>query len=401
VTELPSTRIQLPPFNPSPPVEAEGQTGRVLDRWPPRVWLLLGRKAGDNAQILALAEALGWPFASKRLVYRKTELLSNVLLGCTLAGIIRRQSSPLTPPWPDLVITAGRRNEPVARWIRQQGGGRVCLVHLGRPWARLAHFDLIVTTPQYQLPERPNVLHNLLPLQRVNADRLVEAAALWAPRLAHLSRPYIAVLVGGHSGPYTVDSDQAEYLGRTASALAGAAGGSLLVTTSARTPLPATAALTGAITAPAYCFKWTPDSADNPYFGYLALADAFIVTGDSISMLAEACATCKPVYIFDLEEAVPAVNLSGTGNEPAAYRWWRRWRRRLRFQVIVNHLAMRRGPRQLRRDMGNIHRLLIASGRAVWLGQTFPSGPPLPPLEDLPRAVARLRALFRPVESRE
>ena len=33
----------------------------ALDEAPPRTWLMLGHKAGDNGQIRALAEALGWP----------------------------------------------------------------------------------------------------------------------------------------------------------------------------------------------------------------------------------------------------------------------------------------------------------------------------------------------------
>jgi hypothetical protein len=41
-----------------------------------------------------------------------------------------------------------------------------------------------------------------------------------------------------------------------------------------------------------------------------------------------------------------------------------------------------------------IHRRLIAEGRAVWLGETFPDRPPPAPLDDVPRAVARVRALF-------
>ena len=357
----------------------------ILDHWPPRIWLLMGHKAGDNAQIQALAEALGWPFAIKRMVYRRTELLTNLLLGRTLAGIIESRSSPLAPPWPDLVISAGRRNEPVARWIRRQAGGQVRLVHMGRPWARLEQFDLLVTPPQYELPERPNVLHNLLPLQRITAERLAAAAARWAPRLAHLPPPRIALLVGGNSGPYTLDRATAAYLGQTASRLAAQAGGSLLVTTSARTPRPAAAALTAALTAPVYCFQWGPHSDDNPYLGYLALADAFIVTGDSISMLTEACSTCKPVYIFAPDEVVPG--LEGG--------WQQRWER-LRFDALLHRLGVRLGLRQLRRDIGQIHRLLIASKRAVWLGQPFPPGPPLPPLEDLARAAARVQALFAP-----
>jgi hypothetical protein len=40
---------------------------------------------------------------------------------------------------------------------------------------------------------------------------------------------------------------------------------------------------------------------ENPYFAYLALADAFIVTADSVSMISEAAATGNPVHIVDLD----------------------------------------------------------------------------------------------------
>ena len=42
-------------------------------------------------------------------------------------------------------------------------------------------------------------------------------------------------------------------------------------------------------------------TSENPYFGYLALADTIIVTSDSVSMVSEACSTGKPVYVLDLE----------------------------------------------------------------------------------------------------
>ncbi len=358
----------------------------VPDRQSPRTWLLLGHKAGDNAQVLALAQTLGWPYESKRLVYRRSELLTNRWPGGSLAGINRRKSSPLTPPWPDLVIASGRRNEPVARWIRRQADSQVRLVHIGRPYAPLECFDLIITTPQYALPAQPNVLHNLLPLHPVTQDRLAAAAALWQPRLAALPQPRIAVLVGGHSHVYVFNPEEARRLGQMASRLANTAGGSLLVTTSARTPPSSSTALAEAIGAPAYCHQWAPGQSDNPYLAYLGLADAFIVTADSISMLAEACATTKPVYIFDDGNAASPVGRS-------LYPWWRRWRR-WRYQVILNRLALRLGPVRLRRDIGALQHLLVSSGRAAWLGQPFPPGPPPPPPEDLPRAVARVWALF-------
>ncbi len=345
-------------------------------RQPPRVWLIESYRAGENAQLLALTEALGWPFEIKRLVYRPWGFLVDLPRLVSLAGIDRSRSSPLQPPWPDLLIAAGLRNEPVVRWIRRQAGGRVKLVHIGRPWANLAQFDLVITTPQYRLPVRPNVLHNPLTLQRVTTGRLAEAAALWAPRLTALPRPYIAVLVGGNSGPYTFDRAAARRLGRAANALAAELEGSLLVTGSARTPGASFEALAATLQGPTYVYRWTPDSAGNPYYGLLALADTLIVTSDSIAMLTEACATRKPVYIFDMGAA--------PGDRPWTLAHWAAfgYRQLLRF-----------GPTRLGRDVGLVHRALIDAGRAVWLGQPFPPGPPPPPPADVQRAVARVRAL--------
>jgi mitochondrial fission protein ELM1 len=360
----------------------------------PRTWVMMGHKAGDNSQILALAEGLGWPFEIKHLVYRPTELLTNLLAPLTLLGIARHKSSPLAPPWPDLIISAGRRNEPPCRWIQARAKKRVRLVHVGRPWALIENFDLVVTTPQYRLPRRPNVLHNTTPLQQVAGDRLRAAAAHWKPRLAHLPRPYTAVMIGGNAGPYVLDREAATLLGRAASAFARQRGGSLLISTSARTPKETFAPLEAAIDCPADVYRWFRGAADNPYLGYLGLADAIIVTCESMSMLTEACATRKPVYMFDLhtgpenrwdllESLIGKVDMSR----------WRRLRR-LRFQPLVFRIAFAIGPTRMTRDVRIIQRQLVAQRRAVWLGETFPGGPPPPPLDDVTHAVARVRALF-------
>ena len=344
---------------------------------PPRVWVLTGHKAGDNTQVTALAEALGWPFETLRFYYRPWELLTNRLLGVTLAGIDRKASSPLQPPWPDLVITAGRRNEPVARWIKRQAP-QARLVHVGRPWSPLAAFDLVVTTPQYFLPELPNVLHNRLPLHGLTAARLATAGDAWKVRLQHLPRPWTAVMIGGDSGPYVFTPEKGARLGRRAVELAAAEQGSLLVTSSARTPPAALAAFEAQVTGPAYIHRWASGQTDNPYQAFLALADRLVVTGESMSMLAEACFTGKPLYIFDPGDAGA---------------WWR-YRHGYRFKPLSHHFAMRFAPRRLRRDVGNIQRRLVADGNAVWLGETFRPRARSEARGDLENAAARVRALF-------
>lgn len=347
---------------------------------PPRTWLLLGPKPGDNGQVLALAEALGWPYEIKRFTYRPWELLTNRLLGATLGGIDRARSTPLAPPWPELVITAGRRNEPVARWLQRQAGGRrhLKLVHVGRPWAPLDAFDLIVTTPQYALPTRGNILHNEAPMHRVSAAALAAAAERWRLRLAELPLPWTAVLLGGHVGPHTFDAAKARRLAERVSALAAAEGGSVLASTSARTPADAAASFAAHLRVPHFIHRWREADPDNPYLAFLALPERVVVTSDSMSMLIEAVATGKPVLIFDLAD------------EPCAHRGcWPPSRR-----AWLYHLGRWLGPARLARDVGAIHRAQIAARRAAWLGQPWPVGQAPAPLQDTARAAARVRALF-------
>ncbi len=61
------------------------------------VWCLLGKKAGDNTQVRALARELDWGFEEKLIVARPWELLANLGLRITLAGIDRGRSSPRAP----------------------------------------------------------------------------------------------------------------------------------------------------------------------------------------------------------------------------------------------------------------------------------------------------------------
>ena len=340
----------------------------------------MGQKAGDNNQLLALAEAVGEPFACKNFHYKPYELLSNRLLRVTLAGVDRERSSQLKPPWPRLVITAGRRNEPVARWIQKQAAGQTRIVHVGRPWARLDAFDLIVTTPQYFLPERDNILHLSLPLHRLTSSKLQAAAAKWQPQLAHLKRPYTVLLVGGNSGRFVFTPAKGMVLGKLANDYVSACGGSLLIADSARTPASMFAALQQQLSVPTFIHRWSAGAEDNPYMALLGLADQLVVTGESMSMLAEACSTNKPVLIFDPADSDP--------------RWWR-YMRNYHHKPLNHQLAMRFGPRRMRRDVGNIQRALVASGRASWLdGASAAVSVPAVSTIELQRAAERVKDLL-------
>ncbi len=348
---------------------------------PPRVWVLLGHKAGDNNQVLALADQLGWPYERKHFVYRRFEILSNRLLGVTLAGIKPQHSSELSAPWPELVISAGRRNEPVARWIKQQSGGVSRLVHMGRPWAALEVFDLLVTTPQYFLPEKENILHNQLPLHRVDEEKINQSVTEWQQQLQAFPRPYIAVLLGGNSGPYTFSAASAKKMGQLVNQLARSQQASLLISSSARTPTSAYHAFEREINVPSFFYRWHESDMRNPYLAYLGLADSFVVTAESMSMLTEAAATGKPLHIYNFSNrALP---------------WWCYWSN-YRFNALVHRLAMKIGPKRMRRDVGKIQYALVATGRARMLNESALGNTvkDVARVDDLARAAERVQALF-------
>jgi mitochondrial fission protein ELM1 len=359
----------------------------------PRVWVLLGTGVGGNGQMKSLAQALGWPYELKHLLFNRLSHCPNVLLGATALTLDRRRSSPLRPPWPDLVIAGSRRSAPVARWIKEQSGGATRLVHLMHTQAPLAYFDLVITTPQYRLPPRSNVLHNVGPLNHLDPARL-EASAADAPVLfAGLRRPYTALLVGGNSSSYLLDPVTAARLGREASAQVRASGGSLLVTTSARTPATASDALLDAVDCPAYTYRWRANDEANPYYGVLAAADRFIVTADSASLLAEACATGKPVELFDWPLRADAYR----GAKGLLRRWGEA---RSRHDGTTAHPTDRLYDRLVylglikpSRDFAAYHRALRRRGLVSGRGESTTVAV-RQPLDDMPRAVERIRRLF-------
>ena len=344
--------------------------------------------SGDNSQLLALAEGLGWPFEVKPLTYRGHETLIRLVALPSLSAVDGPSRERLAPPWPDLVISAGRATEAVAQWIRAHANSPVRLVYVGTPWSPPDRFDLVIATPQYRLADHPRILQNALPMHRVTPERLAQALAQWSPRLAHLPRPLIAVLAGGPSGPYGFSAAAGRRLGEAVSRMASEAGGSLLVSTSARTPDEAADALTAAISVPHHLHRVGASEDDNPLFGYLAMADTLIVTADSISMIAEACATGKPVLLFDTETGPRSMRAEETAGGLPPPHW-----RGANWSSTMFRLAMRFAPAPWSRDLRIVHRALIASGAASWLDAPRPHRP-LAPQADLDRAVRRIRSLF-------
>lgn len=266
----------------------------------PLIWALTSHRAGDNAQVRRVADALGGEMREVALTYNRLHEAPNLLSGGSLHSV-SKGAEQLAPPWPDFVVAAGRRAAPVALWVRRRSAGRTKLIHIGRPRARLSAFDLALTTPQYGLPARDNVCVLSLPLA--------------PPQPATRGGGGVMLIIGGDSWAARLSDhviDRAAALAQEA-----AKGRKIRAATAPRTSAAQAARLRAVLGADAELYDWRAAvGADNPYRDWLAEADEIVVTGDSVSALSDALMSGAPTTVAPPETPVwlrVAAALGGSG----------------------------------------------------------------------------------------
>lgn len=199
------------------------------------------------------------------------------------------------PPFPDVILSTGRLSIPYARALRRKAGiGTYCVV-LQDPRTGLGIADLI-WVPEHDRRRGSNVVTTLTAPHSYSPGRLAALRRTMPPAIAALPAPRVAVVLGGPSGVYRYPESSIADLARGLKALADT-GVSFLVTPSRRTPAAVLAAARAAI-ASRPSLVWDGAGA-NPYPDFLAHADLLVVTADSVNMTGEACATGRPVYVFE------------------------------------------------------------------------------------------------------
>lgn len=263
----------------------------------PHVWTLSDGHAGNVRQTRALAAALGlagrewalepsapWRWAAPRRLPGATRAFGTAF------------AAALAHP-PMLAIGCGRQAALATRMLRGAGARAVQILD---PRIAVHHWDLVIA-PEHDRLHGGNVISLLGSLNPVD-DLWLAAARTDFPALGHLPRPLTTVLVGGASAHATFDDAAVEALTVALTLAQRRDGGSVLVTTSRRTPDAAVARLR-ALAAGVPGLLWTGSGdGPNPYAGLLAWADRIVCTADSVNMLSEACATNVPVFVAGTEQ---------------------------------------------------------------------------------------------------
>lgn len=262
-------------------------------------WILTDGKAGDEVHCFGIAGALGLK-PERRLVSPRAPWSWIAPYGPPdWRDRPARRDSPIAPPYPDIAIASGRRTVPYLLAIKRASEGRTFTVFSKNPYRGRGAADVIYV-PAHDALRGDNVIATLTSPHRFTAQGFAEARRAPDPRLTLLPRPRVGMILGGPSNQYSMTRDDAGRLAGIATELLGEGCG-LMITPSRRTPAFVTAAVAAA-TAQARrdgrAFLWTGDG-PNPYLGVLALADAIVITGDSVNMIGEAAMSGAPIHIVE------------------------------------------------------------------------------------------------------
>jgi mitochondrial fission protein ELM1 len=331
----------------------------------PLIWLVISDKGGDNSQLAMVSNALGLPVVTKTVLPKPQYVLGKPFFRPSVHHLDLERSDKLEAPWPDLILTIGRRPGMASLWIQKQSGFKSKIVLLGRPKRFHKRFSLIITPSQYQVPDDPCMINLKLPLFNIDREAINREGEAWKDRLAELPRPITALMVGGKTDPFCFDA-------QTAMALMTAvkqqtAEGTLYISTSRRTLPEVTEVIRQQMPANGKLFCWGDDSCDNPYRPLLSQADNFVVTGDSVSMMVEVAQMEKPLAIYALpnQRSIAArLKLAATGYGALSF--------------IVKPLfsvLQATGLVGYTRDLTNIHRYLYQKKLAVPFGENLVESP--------------------------
>lgn len=286
-------------------------------------WVITDGKIGDEVHCFGIAQALGLA-PERRLVMPKPPWSWLAPYGPPdWRDWPSRRGSPIAPPFPDIAIASGRRTVPYLRRVKIASAGRTFTVFSKDPYRGRKTAD-VVYVPEHDKLRGDNVIVTLTSPHRLTAAGFAAARALPDRRLADLPVPRAAFILGGPSGRYAFSAADAAHLGNIARRVVHD-GYSLMVTPSRRTPGFVVETLGAALheaVAHGRAFLWNGEG-DNPYLPILALADAILITGDSVNMIGESAMSGAPIHVIETTGGHPKMTwfIDRMIEKGAARRW--------------------------------------------------------------------------------
>jgi len=262
-----------------------------------KIWVFKTHLTGALNQRLGVAQRLSPDIEILEMPAKDSGVAAAQFVSEKLGARISDQDE-----WPDLILhTEDWRHElDFLIDLAKVAPKKIGLVYLENPKARQDELDLVVNPSHQPMMTGQNVIRPTGVPSHLTLANLEKAREIWGPRFSWMPQPMIMVLLGGDSLHNVYRPEFAGDLGKRLREVLRASGGSVLVTTTRRTPKDQvlSALLNELRGFPTQVYDWHRDQdIENPYLGGLAMASHVVASGDSMSMLSDVVLVGKPLYI--------------------------------------------------------------------------------------------------------
>ena len=262
-------------------------------------WCITDGSAGMVSQVKGLAMAMNLEFELKEVKLSLPWSIIPVgiipIISQTFKNIKDFNSSNL----PKYIITCGRKSVFLSLFLKKIHKSNIVNIHIQNPKSNFSSFDVIIS-PSHDNLKNPNVINTCLAINHISKSLIDNEMISFRHFFKDYSIPLCGVLVGGKSNNYLFNKKETDKFISNLKKIKKNNNIKFFFLFSRRTDqfiitqIKKTFSETDII--------WS-DKNLNPYIALLGYSKYIICTSDSVSMISEAIASLKPVYIFRLKSS--------------------------------------------------------------------------------------------------
>ena len=213
-----------------------------------------------------------------------------------ISGIVLKDKNYITENEEfDLVISCGRKSVIPSIFLKKKNP-KLFTIHIQNPKVDSKHFDKVIS-PMHDKYYGPNVIHSKGAIHYITFEEIQAAKNYLANKIK--SKKIVSIILGGPNKYYSFSNDQLIKIFDSIKFTFIAKGYEVIIVPSLRTPKKIIELAKKEMSR----FGYVVDSVDKQaYLSAYALATYIVVTCDSISMISEAMASGKPIYVAHMKE---------------------------------------------------------------------------------------------------
>lgn len=268
-----------------------------------KILILADEKVGTYSQSIALAKESGLDYEIIFLEYNFLKVLPNLFFSESLIRLKKTSTEKLSSLnyAPKYIISAGRKTAPIALFLKKKYNFLTKVIQIMRPEISLKKFDFVIV-PEHDEPKVPypkNLILSIGALTKIERNNDQKIYEKFHNQFKNFQKPIIALLLGGSTKKTQFLLKSAQELINQVLIIKKNMNATLIIVNSRRTDIEINNFIKKINEENLVFFDYNEIKESNPFGLIINVADFFIISGDSVSMISQCCSTGKSVFIFD------------------------------------------------------------------------------------------------------